>query len=422
MLWKVRALLDDRPGAMAALAASCGDQGVNILGLQIFPAADGRVVDELVLHTPGGWSGTDVEQLCVLAGVETPTVAACSPHALEDEPVRYLRAAQVVAEHPEQLQEQLCRLLDAFPGDGLPGFDSLVLTEDGAALSLSRATAFTDTEVARAQELQRVASTASATVGTATVGRHGADAGHVGRRTTPSLRTPSVRTRRPAVPMAPASRETANGGADQVIVRPGSIADTDALVALHARCSSETLYRRYHAPMSHVTPRMARSLLEPAGGRSLVLSIGDEVVAVGVYSVDPASTEPGTVEVGLMVEDSRQRQGHGARLLRALAVDAADRGVETLTCLVQPENDAVLRAIQRAGLRARVSFVDGLTEYRIPVVKLAGNGEATRRRRSNRPEMGEVTTPLVALLQGRPELREVYPPAALIDQAVRGGA
>jgi hypothetical protein len=36
--------------------------------------------------------------------------------------------------------------------------------------------------------------------------------------------------------------------------------------------------------------------------------------------------------------------------------------------------------------------------------------------------MGEVTTPLVALLEGRPELREVYPPAALIDQAVRGGA
>lgn len=418
MLWKVRALLDDRPGAMAAFAAGCGEQGVNILGLQIFPAADGRVVDELVLHTPGGWSGTDVEQLCVLAGVETPTVAACSPHALEDEPVRYLRAAQVVAERPEQLQEQLCRLLDAFPGDGLPGFDSLVLAaDDGAAPSLSRATAFTDTEVARAQELQRLASTASATVGTATVARHGAATGHVGTRT-----TPSVRTQRPAVPMAPASRVVTPSEAGPVTLRAGSVADTDALVALHARCSSETLYRRYHAPMSHVTPRMARSLLEPHGGRSLVLSIGDEVVAVGVYSVDPASTEPGSVEVGLMVEDSWQRQGHGARLLRALAVEAADRGVETLSCLVQPENDAVLRAIQRAGLRARVSFVDGLTEYRIPVAKLAANGEATRRRRSNRPEMGEVTTPLVALLQGRPELREVYPPAALIDQAVRGGA
>jgi GNAT superfamily N-acetyltransferase len=418
MLWKVRALLDDRPGAMAALAASCGDQGVNILGLQIFPAADGRVVDELVLHTPGGWSGTDVEQLCVLAGVETPAVAACSPHALEDEPVRYLRAAQVVAERPEQLQEQLCRLLEASPGEGLPGFDSLTLTaEDGVSLSLSRATAFTDTEVARAQELQRLASTASASVATATVARHGAATTHVGRRT-----TPSVRTRRSAVPMAPASREAAPAGADQVTLRSGSVADTDAIVALHGRCSSETLYRRYHAPIAQVTPRMVRAQLEPTGGRSMVLSVGDRVVAVAMYSVDPASTEPRTVEVGMMVEDSWQQQGHGARLMHALAVQAADQGVETLACLVQPENDAVLRTIRRAGLRARVSFVDGLTEYRIPVANLAGSGEAARRRRSNRPEMGEVTKPLVALLQGRPELREVYPPAALIDQAVRGGA
>ena len=68
MLWQVRASLEDRPGTLAALAVSCGEQLVNILGLQIFPAADGRVVDELVLHTPGGWGPREVEQLCAGAG------------------------------------------------------------------------------------------------------------------------------------------------------------------------------------------------------------------------------------------------------------------------------------------------------------------------------------------------------------------
>ena len=48
MMWKLRALLDDRPGAMAALAVSCGEQAVNIMDLQIFPAPDGRVVDEFI--------------------------------------------------------------------------------------------------------------------------------------------------------------------------------------------------------------------------------------------------------------------------------------------------------------------------------------------------------------------------------------
>ncbi|MGH3371789.1 MAG: ACT domain-containing protein, partial [Nocardioidaceae bacterium] len=125
MLWQVRALLHDRPGAMAALAAACGERSVNILGLQIFPAADGRVVDELVLHTPGGWTAWDVEDLCVLAGVADPVVAECSAHALEDQPVRYLRAAQAVTDRPELLEVQLCRLLDAYPADGAAEHETL---------------------------------------------------------------------------------------------------------------------------------------------------------------------------------------------------------------------------------------------------------------------------------------------------------
>jgi hypothetical protein len=154
MMWKVRALLVDRPGAMAALTAACGEQAVNILGLQLCPVADGRVVDELILHTPGGWADADVERLCLLAGAEAATVTSCSSQALEDQPVRYLRAAQVIAEHPEQLQEQLCRLLDAVPGAALPGLESLLLPgEEGATTAVSRGTAFTDTDVVRAQEL-----------------------------------------------------------------------------------------------------------------------------------------------------------------------------------------------------------------------------------------------------------------------------
>ena len=54
MLWRVRATLPDRPGALAALAAECGASGVNILGFQIFPGV-AVVTDELVLDTPEGW-------------------------------------------------------------------------------------------------------------------------------------------------------------------------------------------------------------------------------------------------------------------------------------------------------------------------------------------------------------------------------
>lgn len=366
MLWQVRALLDDRPGALAALAVSCGDQGVNILDLQIFPAADGRVVDEIVMHTPGGWSAVDVEQLCVLAGVDAPVVAESSPQALEDQPVRFMRAARVVAEDPHQLEDQLCRLLDAFPVDGLPGLEKLVLDDEhGPAVALSRRVPFTDTELARASELRRLAAEASSR----------------------------------AVPAAAGVAEPVQGEPDQVELRMGRAEDAEALLAMHVRCSAETTYRRYHAPLSRISPRLARSLLEPEGGLSIVLAVGDDIVGLGMICPEGAGAE-----LGVMVEDGWQRKGLGTRLLRALAVEAASRGFETVTCMVQRDNDAVLGTIRGAGLRARVTFVDGVTKYRIPVQTLRG------------------TAPLVALLHERRELREAYRPADLVDQAVRDGA
>lgn len=387
MLWQVRALLDDRPGAMAALAARCGDRSVNILGLQIFPAADGRVVDELVLHTPGGWDAPDVEQLVRLAGVADPTVSRCSPHALEDQPVRYVRAAQVVMEDPDALEEQLCRLLDAFPADDIPaddipGLDTMVLDDGyGPEVALARRVPFTDTEHARAAELRRLAAVVTGT-------------------------DPDPAALMPVQPVEPAL-------VGSLVIRRGTLADARLLQAMHARCSAPTVFRRYHAPLPHVTQRLARALLEPSGGMSYVVTIGEDMVALGLLAIGPSGPE-----LGLMVEDRWQRQGIGARLTRALATEAADRGLDTLTLMVQPDNEAVLPTVRRAGLRAHVTSSDGLNQYRIPVAKLADRPW----KRGNRPVMGEVTAPLVALLHERRELRQIYPPADFIDQAVRGGA
>ena len=49
VLFRARTTLSDRPGSLATLARHCGEQGVNILGLQIFPGVEG-VTDELVLR------------------------------------------------------------------------------------------------------------------------------------------------------------------------------------------------------------------------------------------------------------------------------------------------------------------------------------------------------------------------------------
>src|SRR4051794_3229432 len=104
----------DRPGSLAALAQRCGEQGVNILGLQIFPRVEG-VTDELVLRSPHGWPLTDVAALVEGAGGNNVTVGTCTEHALVDGPTRYLHALGTLAQDPTAAAGVLAQVLDAVP-------------------------------------------------------------------------------------------------------------------------------------------------------------------------------------------------------------------------------------------------------------------------------------------------------------------
>ena len=67
MLWKIRIRLADRPGTLAELARECGESGVNILAMQVFPGIE-SVTDELVVRLPGSWGADEVCDLVARAG------------------------------------------------------------------------------------------------------------------------------------------------------------------------------------------------------------------------------------------------------------------------------------------------------------------------------------------------------------------
>ena len=114
MLYRVRASLHERPGALARLATRCGEAGLNILGLQIFPDL-GRVTDELVISVPEDWTARAVVELVSGAGGDEVSVEPCTTHDLIDQPTRWLAAAQDVAAAPELLPTMLERLLGPHP-------------------------------------------------------------------------------------------------------------------------------------------------------------------------------------------------------------------------------------------------------------------------------------------------------------------
>jgi GNAT superfamily N-acetyltransferase len=140
--------------------------------------------------------------------------------------------------------------------------------------------------------------------------------------------------------------------------RYAGVQDVDQVTAMHLRCSAETLHRRFHVPLPHVSTRLVRRLVAPSGGWSVLAELCGEVV--GLACAGPLSgTE---LEVGLLVEDAHQGTGVGTRMLRQVAAEAGERGYRTLLLLAQPDNDSVLRTVRRAGLDGVSTWNDGLLE------------------------------------------------------------
>jgi GNAT superfamily N-acetyltransferase len=148
-----------------------------------------------------------------------------------------------------------------------------------------------------------------------------------------------------------------------VRTRYAGVGDLQQVLAMHRRCSPETLHRRFHVPMPEVPERLVRRLLSSTTTWSLLAEQRDE--AVGLACAGPLS--PTEVEVGLLVEDAHQGTGVGTRLMRDIATEARLRGYTGLICSTQPDNDSVIRTVRRAGLDGVPTWSDGLMEIAIPL-------------------------------------------------------
>ncbi len=320
--------LPDRPGLLARVAQACGDADVNIVGMQVFPTRP-HVTDELVVETDDALVDVDLAALFVAAGGTHVAVTRVADDELVDAPTRYLAAVHQVLEDGRDVEEVLQELLGTAPPDvaDYAGHDVLALTRrNGTILRISRAVPFTPVERARAQALLSLVS----------------DAGIDVPLISPSPRHP--------VPM----------------VRTATLADIEAVAALHERCSVDTLYARYLVPLRMpMTTRMARRLVMPEGGLALVVQVGLDVVGHGVLErVDDAWT------FQLLVEDSWQGRGLGTLLVRQAAGRAKAIGATRLTFVSAGSNDTMLRAVGAAGFVARVERHDAAVHITVQLASV----------------------------------------------------
>ena len=325
MLWRIRTTFPDRPGSLAGIASACGDADVDIVGMQVFPTTP-DVTDEFVVSAPDHVTDLGIATLFESAGGRDVAVTRAGEDSIADAPLRYLAGVNQVLEEGRDVVDVLSELLEVAPPDvaDYTGHDVLELTRrNGSRLRISRAVPFTPAERARAQALVSL------------VGDAGADV--------PLIAPTSLH----AVP----------------IVRAASLADLDAVAALHARCSIDTLYTRYQAPLrTPLTTRMARRLVAPRSGVALVVQVGLDVVGHGV--LEPTEHD---WTFQLLIEDAWQGRGLGTMLVKHAAGRAKALGAERLTFVAAGSSDRMLRAVGAAGFVARVERHEAAVHITVPL-------------------------------------------------------
>jgi acyl-CoA synthetase (NDP forming)/RimJ/RimL family protein N-acetyltransferase len=203
-------------------------------------------------------------------------------------------------------------------------------------------------------------------------------------------------------------------------LRPIRPDDTDRLLGLFRRLSPNTVYRRFFAPRTDLTPtEVERFCTVDYDARvALVALLGGEMVAVARYE----RLEGAEAEVAFVVEDAQQGRGLGPIGLEHLAAAAAERGVRRFVAEVLPGNRQMIGVFTRAGYRAEHTFADGVVHLSFDIAETADSIEV-RRAREHRAEARSIERLLsprsVAVVGASRKARGVG--RRVLDNVVAGG-
>jgi RimJ/RimL family protein N-acetyltransferase len=142
----------------------------------------------------------------------------------------------------------------------------------------------------------------------------------------------------------------------QVEIRALRPRDRDAFMDAARRTSDQSLYRRFFGVRREFNDREVAKFVDVDFIHHVALvavrhSGGEElIVAGGRYIV----VRPGVAEFACTVVDEFQGQGIASALLRQLVQLARAAGVTELIAEVMPENTAMLRVLERSGLRRQM--------------------------------------------------------------------
>lgn len=327
-LWRLRTSVSDAPGSLARVCTALAERHVNIVSMQAHPLPD-CTVDEFIVRAPAALPRTELAAAVAAGGGWDIWTDRADAHELVDVPRQVLalatRTALDAAELPVALRQLFGRTaISQYPGrggDAQPGIDGHVMRlplPGGDLLELSRPNLpFTPTEFARARALVEL-------------------------DTVLGPRVPQVAAR------------IARPAGEDLTVRRATPEDKPAALAMHARCSPESLRRRYHGPVKDAD-RYLDHLLDPRHGQTLAVETADgRLVALAHLMWDDEGAE-----IALLVEDAWQRRGLGVDLVRRMAALALDAGVRTVYAVTTASNTGLVSTMRRLSAPLDYQVEDG---------------------------------------------------------------
>ena len=322
--WRLRIDIPDRPGGLSLLLNALGTLHVYVVAAYVLDSHDGERTIDLALMAPDRVA----EDTLLAAAMTVGHAGYVMEGSLEDAgdlPTRVLDGTTELVTNPESAPAAAAMLVEA---DRFEVTDAAHGEDDAA-------------DVLRLQW---------------TADRHVV----LHRDWAPFARAEKTRASallRLAASIATLTGETEALGWVEPMKRGGTVwirlarpEDSDAVAAMHERCSESTLYRRYLTAVGQWRDVTLRRLTGGHRGATLV-AMSEDGTIVGLGHVFPdASAQSETAEIAVLVEDAYQGRGVGTRLVARMLELAERLGFDALTATVLAQNDEMLRVLDSTGL------------------------------------------------------------------------
>ena len=178
----------------------------------------------------------------------------------------------------------------------------------------------------------------------------------------------------------------------RLVVRPIRPDDAAALVALHARLSADTIYRRYFGARPHLSPDVVERFTRVDGRArfALVALRVADLVAVARYEGRPGER---SAELAVVVDDALQHQGVGRLMLERLVDVAREAGLATIVADVLAGNVAMLSLLRTLGLPGRTESDGETVTVHVDLSRAELSAERSERARGHLAQAGSVAPP-----------------------------